>query len=61
MVKGGRKETGMGWGEAKRGSVLLRFFCRMLLAHFMKRVSSSVGGHKDCCDNCRQRYKCSVV
>ena len=28
---------------------------RMLLSHFMKRVSS-IGGHKDCCDNCRQRY-----
>jgi Werner syndrome ATP-dependent helicase len=27
---------------------------KMLLSHFMKRVSS-IGGHKHCCDNCRQR------
>ena len=36
-----------------------RYTCvcrRMLLSHFMKRVPPSIGGHKHCCDNCRQRY-----
>ena len=33
----------------------VRFPPRMLLSHFMRRVSSSVGGRTDCCDNCRLR------